>query len=64
VTPDVPTDESLSGFQMMPWQIWKYDGTGYTWAFTAPGNPDLNAIHKMDVPGDWLFSVEAPSNLG
>jgi hypothetical protein len=64
VTPDVPTDETVSGNQLLPWQIWKYDGVGYTPALSVPGNPDLNAIHKLDVPGDWLFSVEAPSDLG
>jgi len=64
VTPDVPTTETLSGNQMLPWEIWKYDGLGYTPAFSVPGNPDLHAIHKMDVAGDWLFSVEAASDLG
>jgi hypothetical protein len=64
VTPDVPTDETLSGNQLLPWQIWKYDGAGYTPALSVPGNPDLNAIHKMDLPNHWLFSVEAPSDLG
>jgi len=64
VTPDVPTDETVSGNQLLPWQIWKYDGLGYIPALSVPGDPDLNAIHKMDVPGDWLFSVEAPSDLG
>jgi hypothetical protein len=64
VTPDVPTNETLSGNQMLPWEIWKYDGLGYTPALSVLGNPDLHAIHKMDLPGDWLFSVEAPSDLG
>jgi hypothetical protein len=60
----VPTDEALSGNTLLPWEIWKYDGVAYTPAHTVPGDPDLNAIHKMDLPGDWLFSVEAPSDLG
>lgn len=64
ITPDVPTDESLSGNLLRPWEIWKYDGTGYTPAHTVPGDPDLNAIHKMDLPGDWLFSIESASDLG
>jgi hypothetical protein len=64
ITPDVPTDETLSGSSMMPWEIWKYDGASYTLALSVPGNPDLNAIHKLDLAGDWLFSVEAPSDLG
>jgi hypothetical protein len=66
VTPDVPTNSSVSPTTMMPWQIFRYDGAGpsYTLVFTVPGNPHLDGIHKMDGVGDWLFSVEASSNLG
>jgi hypothetical protein len=31
---------------------------------SVPGAPNVDAVHKMDEPGDWLFSVEAPSTLG
>ncbi len=64
VTPDVPTTETLNGTTLLPWEIYRYDGASYTLALSVPGTPDLNAIHKMDLPGDWLFSVEAPSTLG
>ncbi len=64
VTPDVPTDETLSGFTLLPSEIYKYDGGSYTLALSVPGAPDLDAIHKMDTFGDWLLSVEAASDLG
>jgi hypothetical protein len=64
ITPDVPTTEALNGTTLLPWEIYRYDGASYTPVLSVPGNPDLNAIHKMDLVGDWLFSVEAPSDLG
>ena len=64
VTSDVPTDESLGGLTLLPWEIYKYDGAGYTLELSVPGRPDLNAIHRLDDAGDWLFSVDAPSTLG
>jgi hypothetical protein len=66
VSPDVPTDETASATTILPWQISEYDaaGPGYTLTFTVPGDPILDAIEKMDTPGDWLFSVEAASDLG
>jgi hypothetical protein len=64
VTSDVPTDETVSGSTLLPWEIYKYDGAGYTLELSVPGSPDLNAIHRLDDFGDWLFSVEAPSTLG
>jgi hypothetical protein len=64
VSADVPTDASGSGF--LPSQAVLYDGgvPSYTVALTVPGNPQLDAIHKMDGKGSWLFSVESASNLG
>ena len=66
VSPDVPTDETASGTTILPWQISEYDAAGpsYTLTFTVPGDPILDAIEKMDTPRDWLFSVEAASDLG
>jgi hypothetical protein len=64
VTPDVPTTEALNGTTLLPWEIYRYDGVAYTPVLSVPGSPDLNAIHKLDTPGDWLFSVEAPTDLG
>jgi len=66
VSPDVPTDETASATTILPWQVSEYDSTGpgYTLTFTVPGDAILDAIEKMDTPGDWLFSVEAASDLG
>jgi len=64
VTTDVPTDEGLNGLTLLPWEIYQYDGSAYTLELSVPGMPDLNAIHRLDATGDWLFSVDAPSTLG
>ena len=64
VTVDAPADETLSGITLSPWEIYRYDGAGYVLELAVPGDPDLNAIHRLDASGDWLFSVEAPSTLG
>src|SRR5262245_52033712 len=66
VTPDVPTVETATGATLLPWQIFRYQ-TGpvsYTLVLTVPGNPAIDGIHKMDAPGDWLLSFEAPTTLG
>src|SRR5262245_47303243 len=66
ITADVPTTETATGTTLLPWQIFRYD-TGpvsYTLELTVPGNPNIDAIHKMDSPGDWLISVETPNDLG
>jgi hypothetical protein len=49
----------------MPWEIWRYDTVVpfYSLVFSVPGNPNLDAIHKLDFAGDWLLSVEAASDL-
>jgi hypothetical protein len=66
ITPDVPTTVSVGGTTLLPSQIFRYDplGPSYTLVLTVPGEPELDAIHKLDFPGAWLFSVRAPSNLG
>lgn len=65
ITPDVPTTETATSTTLLPWQIFRYDaGPLYTLELTVPGTPHVDAIHKMDDPGDWLISVEAPNNLG
>jgi len=65
VTPDVRTLES-GGTELLPWQIFRYDAAGptYTLELTVPGQPRIDAIHKLDKPGWWLLSVGAPSDLG
>jgi hypothetical protein len=64
VTPDVPTRETLGGTDVLPWEIVKYDGLAYTPALFIPGNPAVGDIHRMDKIANWLFVVEAPSDLG
>jgi len=65
VAADVPTDETASGTTILSSQAVLYDGIvpAYAVALTVPGDPTIDAIHKMDGPGDWLFSVESPSSL-
>ena len=66
VTPDVPTTVTVGGTTLLPWQIFRYDASGptYTLALTVPGQAEIDAIHKLDAPGAWIFSVRAPSDLG
>lgn len=65
VSPDVPTTEGISSTTLLPWQITRYDPAGptYTLQLTVPGSPQLDAIHKLDAFGDWLFSIESASDL-
>src|SRR5262245_27154923 len=64
IVPDVPTTES-GGSTLQPWEIWRYQTVPpfYSLVFSVPGNPNLDAIHKLDLGGDWLLSVEAASDL-
>ena len=66
IVPDVPTQETVSGTQPLPWQIFRYDSGPplYTPELTVPGNPTLDGIERMDKPGSWLFSLESASDLG
>jgi hypothetical protein len=75
VTPDVPTipDGGATlvacggGPLLVPWEVYRYDPTAartYTCVLSVPGRPHIDAIHKLDSPGDFLLSVEQPSNLG
>ena len=66
IVPDVPTQETASGTQPLPWQIFRYDGAvpTYTLELTVPGNPTLDGIERMDTPGSWLFSLDSASDLG
>ncbi len=66
VSPDVPTDPGL-GIDLLPWEVIGYNAGIYGPAvpeFGLPGNPAVDALHKMDKPGNWLISLESPSNLG
>ncbi|HEX4826096.1 MAG TPA: hypothetical protein VFV19_17490 [Candidatus Polarisedimenticolaceae bacterium] len=65
--PDVPTNNPGGGPAVFTAADVIHYGAGlYTPApvFTIPGNPMVDALEKMDKPGNWLFSVEAHNNLG
>jgi hypothetical protein len=66
VSPDVPTTTS-SGAGLLPHQIFRYTAAGPLWTleFSVPGfpPPNVDALHRMDEPGDWLFSIEVPNDL-
>jgi hypothetical protein len=66
ISPDVPTDDpGGSGTIFMPWDVLEYKGGAYTPfpILTFPQNTAVDAIHKMDRSGHWLFSVEAMTEL-
>ena len=59
VSPDVPTDDpGGSGIVFLPWDVVAYNGGIYNPApvLTFPMPTAVDAIHKMDKPGNWLFS--------
>lgn len=64
VSPDVPTT-TTSGANLLPHQIFRYVAAGPLWILelSVPGAPNIDAVQKMDEPGDWLFSIEAPNDL-
>ncbi len=65
ISSDVPTTETATFTTLREFQIFQYTvPAAYTLALTIPGNPKLDAIHKLDKPKNWLFSVEAANNLG
>ncbi len=61
VSPDVPTDPD--GTYFLPWQIVRHDPGLYNLELTVPGDPAINAAHKLDRPDGWVFSIETPSDL-
>jgi hypothetical protein len=66
VSPDVPTDDpGGSGITFMPWDVLAYKAGVYSPApvLSFPPMTAVDALHKMDKPGHWLFSVEAPTEL-
>ena len=64
LSPDVPTD--LTPPTILPWTIARYVAgpPAYAIVLGIPGSPHVDAIHKLDKPGAWLFSVESASDLG
>jgi hypothetical protein len=66
VSPDVPTDDpGGSPVVFMPWEVVGYKGGIYTPApvLSLPQAKTIDAVHKMDRPNHWLFSVEAMVEL-
>lgn len=64
--PDVPTDDPTgSGTVFFPWDVHAYKAGTYAAlpVFALPQGMQIDAIHKMDKPGHWLFSVEATVEL-
>lgn len=63
VSPDVPA--TPDGVDYLPWQVVRHTGGGppYSLELTVPGNPAVDALHKMDRPGNWLFSIESVNDL-
>ncbi len=60
--PDVPT--GLSGATYMPWSVIRRDDAGaYSLALSLPAGTPVDALYLMS-SGDWLVSVESPSDLG
>ena len=64
VAPDVPT--TPDGATYLPWEVVKHDpgGAPYSLELFLTGRPAIDALHKMDAPGNWLFSFDAPTDLG
>ncbi len=59
VSPDVPTNPGL-GIDILPWQAVRYDSGVYgplLPELSVPGNPAVDALHKMDKAGFWLFTI-------
>jgi hypothetical protein len=61
-SPDVPTDLP-PGVTYLPWDIVRDDSGIYSLKFAHPVNTPVNSLHQF-CTGDWLLSVEAPTDLG
>ena len=62
VSPDVPVDPD--GAFLLPWNVVEYRAA-YITRLNLPGEPAIDALHRMDKSGSWLFSVEAsPDGAG
>ncbi|UCF67936.1 MAG: hypothetical protein JSV80_01170 [Acidobacteriota bacterium] len=63
-SPDVPTDDpsGATAAIYLPWQIIRSDPGTYNVAQVLPRNTFVDGLHLMN-NGDWLFSVEVPSEL-
>jgi len=63
--PDVPTNDpsGATATVFLPWQIVRNDSGTYTLRASLPPSTPIDALHQM-CSGNWLISVEAPTNLG
>ena len=67
IVPEVPTDDpGGGGTTFLPADFIQFTGLIYTPfpILTIPGSPMVDAIERMDKPGNWLFSIESASDLG
>jgi len=64
IVPDVPTDPGVGEF-LLPWNVAEQRAGSFSVApvLQLPGSPHTGAIHKMDMPGHWLFSLDSPNDL-
>ena len=60
-SPDVPTD--LGGITYMPWDIVRNDSGVYSLVLSLPSGTQIDSLYRR-CDGKWLFSVEAPTDLG
>ncbi len=60
---DIPTDPLGFGNQM-PWEVYSHTLGNYVNELSLPPNASVDAVHRMDRPGNWLFSLAHPSSLG
>jgi len=64
-SPDAPFDPGGAGF-LEPWQIVEHVAGSYTVTLNVPGLRHIDAVdavHKMDRPDNWLFSVGVPADI-
>lgn len=58
---DVPAD--LGGVTRLPWEVVRSDSGSYSSELVLPDGTPLDAVHRLD-GGDWLLSVDSPTELG
>jgi hypothetical protein len=61
LSPDVPTD--LSGNTYLPDGIVRWEAGAYFLSLSLPAGTPLNGLYRR-LDGQWLISVEAPTDLG
>ena len=63
LSPDVPTTPDDATY--LPWEVVEHrvGAATYGLRLALPGHAAIDALHKMDNPGNWLFSVDEPSDL-